>query len=188
MEPKIFCVGLNKTGTSSLHKAFEILGISSVHFRTPNGLNIKTLMNSNYLENRRILEGIEEFRAYSDWDSSRHTVEIVKRLDSENPGSLFILNIRDLEPWLMSREKHVLRNRERMEQDPSLRLTWLEIDRNAWTQQYNHHYNSLLEYFKDRKDLLTIDITKTSDWNLLCNYLSLPVPDEDFPFQNKASN
>ncbi|MGY0649987.1 MAG: sulfotransferase, partial [Paraglaciecola chathamensis] len=33
MNKKIFCVGLNKTGTSSLHDAFLMLNIESVHFK-----------------------------------------------------------------------------------------------------------------------------------------------------------
>jgi hypothetical protein len=37
MGRKIFCIGLNKTGTSSLHEAFQVLGINSVHYKDDKG-------------------------------------------------------------------------------------------------------------------------------------------------------
>ena len=35
-QEKVFCIGLNKTGTSSLHRALTILGYNSVHAKTQN--------------------------------------------------------------------------------------------------------------------------------------------------------
>ena len=40
---KIFCIGINKTGTTSLDEAFKILGFKSVHFNCNKG-NIKNII------------------------------------------------------------------------------------------------------------------------------------------------
>ena len=63
MLQKIFVIGFNKTGTSSFHSLFEILGINSVHTDKPvmeiidnydaftDGSHFKFI---NYLTSRRI--------------------------------------------------------------------------------------------------------------------------------------
>lgn len=48
MKTKVFCVGLNKTGTSSLYVASKMLGLKSVHWKDDNGINIKTRIEENF--------------------------------------------------------------------------------------------------------------------------------------------
>ncbi|MGY0603930.1 MAG: sulfotransferase, partial [Paraglaciecola chathamensis] len=93
MNKKIFCVGLNKTGTSSLHDAFLMLNIESVHFKGAEERNIKDIIQSNYLAGDNILKGLEHYEAFSDWDLGPSTVDIVKEFDKQYPNSKFILNI-----------------------------------------------------------------------------------------------
>ena len=93
MTKKIFCIGLNKTGTSSLHEAFSILGLKSVHFMDDEGNNIKDIIERNYLAKANIIKGLEKYDAFSDWDKFPYTVDIVKEFDKQYPGSKFILNM-----------------------------------------------------------------------------------------------
>jgi len=45
------------------------------------------------------------------------------------------------------------------------------------------------EYFKGRPDdLLILDICGGDGWEKLCNFLSLPIPSVDFPFENAKSD
>jgi Sulfotransferase domain len=45
--------------------------------------------------------------------------------------------------------------------------------------------DSVLEYFEDRPEaLLTLDITAGENWEKLCSFLGVPVPDVEFPFEN----
>ncbi len=165
MKRKVFCIGLNKTGTTSLHEAFRILGLRSVHFIDHNGNNIKRVIRHNYVSGNDILEGIDEYDAYSDWSTDKYTVEIFKEFDKQYPGSKFILNTRDLSEWLDSKEKHVKRNREKLKHNKNKDIVWLEIDRDAWTSQFNVHYNAAREYFANREnDLLEINVTKGDTW------------------------
>ena len=183
MNKKIFCVGLNKTGTSSLHQAFTILGIKSVHYSGIEKTCIKDIIQNNYLEGHNILKGLEHYEAFSDWDLGPSTVDIVKEFDKQYPNSKFILNTRDIEGWLDSREKHVKRK------DPSADINWLTIDREGWAKHFNNHYNEVTKHFKGREnDLLVFDVTQGDDWEKLCPFLALPVPPTPFPKQNVAAH
>ena len=57
MKNKVFCIGLNKTGTTSLNVALKILGFNSVHY-IHNGKNIKNLIEDNYLKGLDIMKGL----------------------------------------------------------------------------------------------------------------------------------
>jgi hypothetical protein len=189
MNKKIFCVGLNKTGTSSLHKAFTILDIKSVHFMGAEKKNIKDVIQSNYLAGDNILKGLEHYDAFSDWDLGATTIDIVKEFDKQYPNSKFILNIRDLESWLNSREKHVKRNQKRKRKEPEADINWLTVDRDGWTTQFTNHYNEVNKHFKGREDeLLVFDVTKGDGWEKLCPFLELPIPATPFPKQNVAAH
>lgn len=185
MNNKIFCIGLNKTGTSSLHEAFRILGLKSVHFKDDEGNNIKDIIQNNYLTGDNILKGLEEYDAVSDWDRAPYTVDIVKEFYKQYPDSKFILNTRDLNSWLNSREKHVRRNQESKRENPEADITWLKIDRNNWELQFKNHHDEVIKLFKGRKDeLLVFDVTKGDDWEKLCPFLNLPIPTVPFPKKN----
>ena len=189
MNKKIFCVGVNKTGTSSLHDAFLILGIKSVHFKGAEERNIKDIIQSNYLAGDNILRGLEHYEAFSDWDLGPSTVDIVKEFDKQYPNSKFILNIRDLDGWLNSREKHVIRNQERKRKKPDADIQWLTIDREGWTKQFDNHYQQVTKHFEGREnELLVFDVTQGDGWEKLCPFLEVPIPTTSFPKQNVAAH
>ncbi|MDO6838801.1 sulfotransferase [Paraglaciecola chathamensis] len=189
MNKKIFCVGLNKTGTSSLHDAFLILGIKSVHFKGAEDRNIKDIILSNYLAGHNVLKGLEHYEAFSDWDLGPSTVDIVKEFDKQYPNSKFILNIRDLDGWLNSREKHVKRNQERKRKNPDADIQWLTLDREGWAKQFNNHYDQVTKHFVGKEgELLVFDVTKGDGWEKLCPFLEVPIPTTPFPKQNVAAH
>lgn len=189
MDKKIFCVGLNKTGTSSLHQAFTMLDIKSVHYKGVEKTDIKEIIQTNYLAGNNILKGIEHYEAYSDWDLGPSTIDIVKEFDKQYPNSKFILNIRDMEGWLDSREKHVKRNQERKRKEPDADINWLTIDREAWATQFKRHYSGVTSHFKGRENqLLAFDVTQGDDWEKLCPFLELPIPRAPFPKENVAAH
>ena len=187
MMNKIFCIGLNKTGTTSLHQAFEILGLKSVHFVDDKGNNIKDIIQENYLAGNDILKGLEGYDAFTDWDNSRNSVEIFKEFDKQYPESKFILNTRELNSWLDSRENHVKRNQATKEKNPDADITWLEVDREGWEMQFRSHHDEVYKYFDGRNDdLLVIDVTNGDGWELLCPFLGVERPKVPFPKRNVA--
>lgn len=183
MEGKIFCIGLNKTGTSSLHEAFELLGYSSIHHVGKEG-KIMDFLNTNNRIGKPILEGIDHYNAYSDFSASSY----FKKLDKQYPNSKFILNVRNIDDWIRSREKHVLRktNLDKLrEKNPN--NGWYHIDKKAWEEEFKKHQSNVLNYFKDRdKDLLVFDVCAGDDWDKLCSFLNVSLPNFPFPFKNKA--
>ena len=109
-QDKVFCIGLNKTGTTSLHRALTILGYNSVHAKTKDGINIKTTIKQNFRQGNDILTSLEKYDAFSDWDLDDSSHLIFKEFYNQYPNSKFILNTRNMDSWLDSREKHVRRN------------------------------------------------------------------------------
>ncbi len=183
---RIFCIGLNKTGTNSLHAAFLALGIPSVHWQCAEG-NIKDIIEANHASGRPLLDGLEHYVAISDW-TKPHTAKLFRVLDEQYPGSRFILNTRDIESWLDSREKHVRRLPDlehlRAEHPDS---SWYRIDRAAWRRDYEAHHAAVEAHFADRPDdLLVMNVGAGDGWEKLCPFLGLPEPARPFPVKNVA--
>jgi hypothetical protein len=94
---KVFCIGFNKTGTTSLHEYFVRAGLNSKH-------------DALYQKHTRTLP-LDELRAYLDaheayTDGERANYVLLLEL---YPDAKFVLNTRELKKWLESRVKHVFR-------------------------------------------------------------------------------
>lgn len=179
---KVFCVGLPKSGTTSLHHAAKILGLRSVHF-PKDRTTVAQLRHGDYR-----LKVAEENDILSDVP-----IQVVfPQLDAAFPGSRFIYTFRALEPWIASG-----RNAPFNADPPkpgSARdfyramlygVTAFSEDRFRWVHQ--DHHRRVTTYFSDRPgDLLVMDITAGDGWDKLCPFLGLPVPDAPFPKSNVA--
>jgi len=183
---KIFGVGLNKTGTTSIAKALDILGFKTVHWQSKKG-NIKHLIEQNDQMDQPLLKGIERYDAYLDWNHPR-TNHLFKKLDFQYPNSKFILHTRPLEDWIKSRYQHV-------QSIPNLKKwqkkypdnPWYNLDVEAWKKEYKTHHSDVNSYFKDRPDdLLIFDLFAGDSWEELCDFLQVKKPNTEFPIENKA--
>jgi hypothetical protein len=185
---KIFCIGLNKTGTTSLHDAFLKLNISSVHCNEKNGNHIKTVIKENHEKGHKLLKGIEQYDAYSDW-SIPSTNHLFIEFDKQYPNSKFILNTRDMDGWIKSREKHVKRIKKLDKlQKKYPDNPWYNINKEAWEKEFIDHHKKVFDYFADRKNnLLIFDVTKGDGWEKLCLFLNKNIPNSTFPTSNKGS-
>jgi len=186
---KIFCIGLNKTGTSSIHKALEILGFKSVHHKESKGNSIKDIIKTNFDNSLDILAGIEHYQAFSDW-SHPSTNILFKEFDRQYANSKFILNTRDIDAWIKSREKHLKRTpnlKKRQKQNPNSK--WLKMDKALWREEFEEHHNNVRKYFADRPhDLLEFDVTKGDGWKKLCLFLNKEMPSIQFPAVNRVTD
>ena len=165
-EGRIFCIGVNKTGTGSLHLAFGQLGIPSAHYVCREG-NVKDIIASNGSADRPLLAGLEHYRAISDWNTPE-TNQWFRTLDEQYPGSRFIMTTRSLDSWLRSREAHVASNqvKHRYKGD------WKSVDRDSWADEYERHHAEVRAYFAERPgDLLEMDISRGDGWGA-----AMPVP------------
>lgn len=181
MRPRIFGIGLNKTGTISLHEALTTLGYRSLHWGGP---EVRRVVEQALAEGRPLVDDFPDHDAFSDiWCLSEHFA----LLDEQYPGSRFILTTRDLDAWLTSRERHVARNRQRRDEG-TYTGTFLEVDREAWTAEYRSHHRAVAAYFAGRDDLLVMDITRGDGYEVLCPFLGHEVRPEPFPARHRATN
>jgi O-antigen biosynthesis protein len=179
---KIFCIGLNKTGTSSLHQALQTLGFRSLHLGGPEvPVGIKRATD----EGRGLVEYLGDYDAFSDiWRLS----ERFELLDRQYPGSKFILTIRDLDGWLESRRQHVQRNVLRKAQG-HYSGGFLTVDIERWTHEFDEHHARVLDYFTDRPDdLLVMNVARGDGYELLCPFLGVDVPAAPFPWSNRGAD
>jgi hypothetical protein len=181
MGPKIFNIGLNRAGTTSLSRALGLLGYRALHFRFGRE-RLYDIARSNVRAGRRVFAGLDgDHDAFSDFAGQL----FFRLLDRQYPGSRFILTIRDLDGWLDSRERKVRANLARKD----YRFAFRTVDRPGWTREREAYLRDLETHFAGREqDLLVIDIPGGDGWEKLCGFLGQPVPDQPFPFENRLAS
>lgn len=190
---KIFCIGLNKTGTSSLHRAFLQLGLSSLHYgpddyetlaeHISGARCIIERIKTNIEDETEPLQHVDDYDAYSDLGPIVHRFEI---FDKCYPGSKFIYTDRDTESWITSRKHHIERNRVAISK-ADYETKFLDIEPEKWAEQKKIHFQRVMDYFADREDdLLNINICDGEGYEKLCPFLKLQHPTEPFPWDNSA--
>ncbi|HZO58130.1 MAG TPA: sulfotransferase [Solirubrobacterales bacterium] len=176
---KIFGIGLNKTGTSSLHAALELLGYRSLHF---GGLEAHERVQ------QAIDEGVPLLRHLDPEPDAVTDVYMVNAYfflaDLQYPGSKFILTLRDMDDWLDSRRRHVERNQE-MKKAGRYDGPFLTVDLESWAAEYRRHEAVVRAYFADRPGDLLAFRPADGDWGPLCAFLGRPVPEQSFPWENR---
>jgi hypothetical protein len=173
---KIICIGMHKTGTTTLGLALIELGYNVLGART----DVAELLLNEHTN--KVLKITEPFDALQDvpW------ALLYKELDKKYPGSKFILTTRDEKKWLHSVLNHF--------RDTYIPLhEWIYGVRTAkgnedvYLSRYKQHYTEVYQYFKNREDdLLILSLTDGDGWEKLCNFLDLPVPKKKFPHSNKG--
>lgn len=188
---KVFGIGLSKTGTTSLTKALNILGIRSIHF-PHDEVTLRELQRGEYR-----LSILREYQGVSDTP----VAPFFAQLDRAWPGSRFILTVRDKASWLRSVEDHweVILAKRRAN-DPSFRAFCdfinacvygcIEFNAERFSYAYDTHVRHVQEYFAQRPDdLLVLDICAgRAGWDDLCRFLGTAVPaDKPFPHEYRSS-
>jgi hypothetical protein len=176
--PKIFVIGLPKTGTTSLHRAFETLGLRSFHW---GGARAYHAVLRAEREGGRLLARVgESYDAYSDVETLSVRFDLA---DLQYPGSRFIFTVRDIEDWVASNRRHAERN-QRSREDGTYNGANVEIDEARWRSHWATHVRRVDTWFRGRTDLLTLDICSGEGWEKLAPFLDRPVPPIPFPQEN----
>ena len=163
----IFCIGLPKTGTSSLTEALNRLGYSCFH----NSAKLEQVISRNCKAGYDPLWGVKIlYDAFADYPNDVN----FKVLDVTYPGSLFICTERSIDSWLTSRENHS-------------KIYHKEFNAISDTILYNSHYKEVKEYFSAREnDILYMNIFEGDGWDKLCSFLHKPIPSGKFPWCHKT--
>jgi|GEM_PF-581732 len=190
--PRLFGLGMSRTGTSSLERALQILGIACAHYEPDRGV-------ISYMEGRSPQLQLREWMAY------QAIVDLpvpflLRELDALFPGSKFILTTRPLESWQASCARHFRRrlvNRRLYRLRSSDWEHWdhavtrfvfrqEEYDAEVFRRIFLESNARVLDWFKDRpQDLLVMDQNGGFEWPRLCAFLGCPVPDVPFPRVNQ---
>lgn len=173
---KVFCIGFQKTGTSSLSLALKSLGY---RVTGPNGQKDPNISKNVLPMAYKITERYDAFQD-NPWPV------IFKEMDARYPGSKFILTVRDPASWIRSAVNHFGYHETPMRQ-------WIygkgcpQGNEDTYLNRYNRHNELVLEYFKNRPhDLLVMDLSKGDGWEKLCSFLGCKAPKSSFPQTRKA--
>lgn len=177
---KIFQIGFNKCGTVSLWKIFNDFlqePINAVHW--DKGLLAKT-MYENLNTGKNLLVGYEDYSYFGDmqyqlWIDNKPKdmilpyLSMFKILDQQYPNSKFILNTRDINNWLRSRENWAPGG------DNNFYMKLYGIDniidlKEIYKETWIRHHSDVTEYFSKRPDDLLIYNIETDNIKKLTNF------------------
>ena len=154
---KIFIIGFNKSGTRSLHNFFDKNNIPSIHWDEGKiALNIEKNIKNNNL----IMSDYKKYTVFSDieyyQDLNYSHMKHFKIMNEQYPSSKFILNIRNIDNWIESRNNH-MDGKYCNDLCEIKKMSKLELN-TQWKKDYLSHINNVKEYFKNTNKLLVFDI------------------------------
>ncbi|MEJ8569662.1 sulfotransferase family protein [Wenzhouxiangellaceae bacterium CH-27] len=181
---RVFCLGMNKTGTSTLKRCFKELGYRPI--ASPGTYSRAEIARVNhfykYKNYEDMLQLAERFQAFEDrpWNMWRMYRELHERF----PDSRFILTFREPESWWRSVEQWITVTKPESLARYQLHLRVLRPDRNAFIDSYLRYNEEVRSYFGDSGILLPLNVEAGADWAQLCDFLGKPIPEAPFPHAN----
>lgn len=173
---KVFGIGFQKTGTTSLGRALEILG-----YRV---CDVRGAYNHDMAEEALdvALAEVDRFDAFEDnpWPL------LYREMDERFEDAKFVLTIRPVEKWLDSVLGFF------PEDEPIPMHEWIygepvpHGNEDVWRKRYEQHNEEVLDYFGDRDDFLVLRVTEGEGWDNLCPFLGEDVPSIPFPHANAS--
>ena len=200
---KIFCIGYNKTGTTTLETILRLYGFNLPNLEEQQLRLSKNCLQTNYTEMENF---VSHYDAFKDLPFSHNTTYVAA--DALFPDSKFILTIRDSENWFNSEKSFTkklfnLKSLDNLDENTVLNkfnylyhgylhMFWkrsLMVCENGeffpnWKKLFNkeHMINlfenrnlEIIKYFSDSDDkLLVIDISKEKTTKRICDFLNIP--------------
>ncbi|MFC1665859.1 sulfotransferase, partial [Pseudomonadota bacterium] len=201
---KVFVIGSNKTGTTSLGATLKKLG-----YRLGNQLEAELLIDDWARRNfKRLIKYCHTADAFQDIPFSLDYT--FQAMDAAFPGSRFILSVRDnADTWYQSlirfhstrRGHNRLPTADELKADPYVwpgyqwyasRLVYGIDEGSVWNEEiykrfYLQHIETVQTYFKYRRnDLLVINLSEVDAMQKLCEFLEMPILKEAIPKLNAS--
>ena len=165
---RVYGIGLSRTGTTSLTHALWDININMIHYPTK----------------QQLFDPITE--GASDIPVAIH----FKELDIRFPNSKFIYTTRDRDSWIVSMENHFTTHNTRNEWFKTNRQKMygsVAFSKDLCLQAYDKHDEDVKAYFKDRTDLLVMNIIEGDGWKQLLPFIkSTNERSVDFPHKRKT--
>jgi hypothetical protein len=186
---KVFVIGFNKTGTTSLKAALMLLGYNFLfQERLYNKKIFEEINNKNFSSLEKHLNNYDAFK-----DRPWNHPGVYQYLDKRFENAKFILTLRDVDSWLNSYRKwNKTVNLSRNDYYKTVSKICYNVDdflsdEKTMKEVYNKTNNEIIEYFKDKNNLLILDLEKGDGWEKLCPFLNLDILQRRFPHANKNS-
>jgi len=203
---KVFCIGLNKTGTTSLAKALEELGYDLGDLAAAEAL----LEDWARRDFHRIIEYCQTADVFRDIPFSLDFT--YQALDAAYPDSKFILTVRNsTEEWYHSLTQYhsklfgrgSLPDEKCLAEAPYHSKGWvlraMQLIANpppgnlyckqTLMQVYELHNMMATKYFRNRPDdLLVLNVSEPAAYRQLCAFLRHSVVRESFPWENRTAD
>ena len=205
--PKIFGIGNNKTGTTSLRIAMKELGYT-VGVQTPAERLLEDWAKRDF---KKIIRHCRTGEFFQDFPFCVPYTFVI--LDHEFPGSKFILTVRDSpEQWYDSLTrfhskkwgvdgkiptKEDLQNATYIWKGRPWEANRYSYDtpesepykKDILIRSYVNYNESVIEYFRHRpEDLLILNVAKKGAYKKLGDFLGKDVKQINFPWENKTSD
>lgn len=205
--PKVFCVGRNKTGTTSLAAALRELGYR-VGEQRPAELLMEDWGRRDF---RRLVAYCHSADAFQDVPFSHDYT--FQAMDAAFPGSKFILTVRSsAEEWFQSRVRFDMKRlkvtgrlptADDLRDDPYVFKGWSWrgrvlvfgaaaeaslYDEQIQKSHYTRHNDRVRDYFRHRPtDLLVLNLADADSMKRLCEFLGRPWVGQRMPVLNQSS-
>ncbi|WP_411869083.1 sulfotransferase [Vulcanococcus limneticus] len=179
---KVFGIGLNKTGTTTLGVCLQHLGCRHASF------DLRLLEQVSAGDLAGLHRVVDLHDSFEDWPYPL----LFEHLDAAYPGSRFILTRRrSPEVWLSSLEAHALRT-DPAEGSRARTLAYgcpyPQLARVQYLARYEAHLVRVRHHFRDRpSQLLEVCWEEQADWTPLCGFLGVETPRVPFPHANAAT-
>lgn len=179
--PKVFGIGLQKTGTTTLGACLTHLGYRHKSY------DRQALWHVRKGRDKQLVEMMDRYDSFDDEPWAR----IYRLADQRYPDAKFILTVRkSSDAWFNSLAKHcdrLLFNEHRRYLFGSM---YPRENRQEIVEIYENHIASVKDYFEGREGkLLVVSFdgdSQASAWEKICDFLGCEVPNVPVPRMNAA--
>lgn len=182
--PKIFGVGIMKTGTKTLAEVLRRLGYDHCSY------NKECLLLLLEGERTALTKIFYHYDSFDDWPWPR----LYREAHAMFPDAKFILTVRKSEDaWYNSLLKHYDRGQKNLlasQKNIYKGLFGYESpheNKDAFIKAYIDHNNAVREYFKDQPNrMLEVCWEQGDGWGEICKFLDADLPQTTLPHKNRG--
>ena len=209
--PRIFQIGFNRCGTTTIHRFFEDNGLRSIQWARG---SIAAGIEAARIEGKPLLHYVDGYQIYCDMEFMRedhagkyisrrpftklyanlgetridkpiYAFEYFRELDQQYPGSRFILNTRDIEKWIRSRMEFLHLDYYFCSHGDDVHDSHFELEK-CWRNHWHTHLESVREYFSERPEkLLEFDIEKDRQDKIISFFVDYDLDSSKWGWHNK---